>query len=71
MKTISKSDLTEYLTSKDVVSVIIHEEREMITPRLYKKGLRQKYTTIEVVFREKIIEEEDLMFRVEQLGKGK
>lgn len=66
MKIITKEELQRYFDEKDIQSIIIHDEIEMITPRLYQKGLRQKYTTIEVVFRETIVEQETLDFYSEE-----
>lgn len=66
MKIINKEQLQRYFDTKDIQSIIIHDEIEMITPRLYQKGLRQKYTTIEVVFRETIVEQETLDFYSEE-----
>ena len=66
MKIITKEELQRYFDEKDIQSIIIHDEQEMITPRLYQKGLRQKYTTIEIVFRETIVEQETLDFYSEE-----
>lgn len=66
MKIITKEELQRYFDEKDIQSIIIHDEQEMITPRLYAKGIRQKYTTIEIVFRETIVEQETLDFYSEE-----